>query len=271
MITSSDISAALSELGIKAGDICLFHSSYKSLGPVDGGAAAVIAGFESLLGKEGTLVAPTLCQVDFKNSYKTWYMDKPSDAGWLTEYFRKQPYVYRSNQATHSVAARGKLAYELTYEHTAGKPRLCPFGEYAFCDTSPWYKMYERNAKVVFVGVSMMYHTFKHMLEGMFLESLLNAVPDKARADEYRSRLMVFERFGEGLWPFYDAVAMQSALEEAGLVRKTNCGNAELLCIEARPSSEEVLRQLNANPERYIGQPMLDWIHEVRALAEKNK
>lgn len=258
----------MAELGVRAGDICLFHSSYKSLGPVDGGAGAVIAGFESLLGKEGTLVVPTLSQVDFKNSYKTWYMDKPSDVGWLTEYFRKQPYVYRSNQETHSVAARGKLAYELTYEHTAGSPRLCPFGEYAFCNTSPWQKMYDRNAKVVFIGVSMRYHTMKHMHEGMFLESLLDAIPEpqKARADELRGKL---RKFGvEGLWPFYDAVAMQAALEEAGLVRHTTCGEAELLCVEARPSSDEALRLLNTTPERFIGQrEMLEWIAEARALA----
>jgi len=141
-VTVADISGAVKQLGIGPGDIVLVHSSYKSLGGVEGGAAAVIAGFENVIGREGTLVMPTLSQVDFFNSYKTWYMDKPSDTGYLTEFFRKQLYVYRSNQATHSVAARGKYAYELTFEHTAYGPHLCPFGEYAFADSSPWLKMY---------------------------------------------------------------------------------------------------------------------------------
>lgn len=70
IVTSEDISRALAEVGVCAGDVCLFHSSFKSLGSVTGGAQAVIEGFETLLGKEGTLVAPTLCQKDFRNSYR---------------------------------------------------------------------------------------------------------------------------------------------------------------------------------------------------------
>ena len=117
MVTKEHIIAALKDLGLQEGDICLFHSSFKSFGGVSGGAETVIGALESVLGKEGTLVAPTLCSTDFSNSYKTWYMDKPSEVGYLPEYFRKQMRVYRSDHATHSVAARGKLAYELTKEH----------------------------------------------------------------------------------------------------------------------------------------------------------
>ena len=187
MITSKDISNALSQLGVVPGDIVLVHSALRSLGPVEGGAAGVIAGFEDLLGREGTLVMPTLCQVDFGNSFKTWYMDKPSDVGYLTEFFRKQPYVYRSNNPTHSVAARGKQAYWLTCEHGGYGPHLCPFGEYAFADSSPWLKMYNMGAKVVFIGVTTMYNTAKHSVEARFLENALAKVRDPEKRPPWSS------------------------------------------------------------------------------------
>ena len=153
--------------------ICPFHSSFKSLGEVDGGADAVIRGFDDAVGKSGTVVVPTLCSEDFFNSYKNWHLDKKSDVGYLTEYFRKLPDALRSDHATHSVAARGPLARELTFEHSAYGPHLCPFGEYAFADSSPWMKMYKKNAKIVFVGVNMKYNTMKHLIEATVTEKLV--------------------------------------------------------------------------------------------------
>ena len=264
-VCAADLERVLREIGVRAGDACLFHSSFKSLGCVEGGAQAVIDAFEAVLGREGTLVVPTLCQKDFNNSYRTWYMDKPSDVGYLTEYFRKQPYVYRSNQATHSVAARGRLAYELTYEHTARGPHLCPFGEYAFADSSPWRKMYELNAKVVFIGVDMNSHTMKHMIEAEYVEGLLAAVRDPGKAASLKNRL---RRFGSDspVWPFYNAAAMREALEAMGLVRRGRCGDATLLCVEAKPSSDAALQLLRADPGRWLkGKEILDWIRECEA------
>ena len=50
----------LYNLGIRAGDMVLMHSSYKSLGGIEGGAKAFFEGFTELLGKDGTLILPTL-------------------------------------------------------------------------------------------------------------------------------------------------------------------------------------------------------------------
>ena len=70
MLTEKDVAQAFSELGIKEGDTVLIHSSLKSLGPLENGPETVIRGIESLIGKEGTLVMPTLISVDFENAYK---------------------------------------------------------------------------------------------------------------------------------------------------------------------------------------------------------
>ena len=72
VVTKEDIKRSLRRLGLQEGDLCIVHSSLKSFGYVDGGAQTVIDAFEEVLGKEGTLAMPTLCQEDFLNSYKTW-------------------------------------------------------------------------------------------------------------------------------------------------------------------------------------------------------
>ena len=48
MLTKANVIDALKELGLKEGDICLFHSSYKSLGEIEGGAETVIQNVNKL-------------------------------------------------------------------------------------------------------------------------------------------------------------------------------------------------------------------------------
>lgn len=262
MITSNDISKALKNLGVAAGDIVLVHSSLRSLGPVEGGAAAVIAGFENLLGKEGTLVMPTLSQVDFANSFKTWYMDKPSDVGYLTEFFRKQPYVYRSNNPTHSVAARGKYAYQLTFEHGAYGPHLCPFGEYAFADSSPWLKMQEMGAKVVFIGVTTMYNTMKHTVEARFMENALSKVQDPQKKAALEQRV---KKFGvPGVWPYFSGQQMHETLDARGLIRHEPCGETELLLIDAKEFCNACYREMEENTEVWCNAEVLQWLEDCK-------
>ena len=259
--TLEGLKAAFVELGLEEGDICLFHSSFKSLGHVVGGAQTVIDAFEDVLGKDGTLVAPTLSNVDFTNSYKTWYMDKPSGVGYLTEYFRKQTFVYRSDHPTHSVAARGKLAYELTFEHGWRGPHLCPFGEYAFADSSPWVKMDEKNAKIVFIGVTMLYNTMKHVVEGRLVEHFLSKVESEEKKASLVARL---KKFGsdEGIWPFYNSVKMQDRLDALGLVRHTFCNGAELLCVDAKDTNKAAFDILLNEYESWYKEPVVAWIKD---------
>ncbi len=47
----------LRKLGVDPGDVLFVHSSFKSLGPVEGGTAAIIAALEQAVGPEGTLNA----------------------------------------------------------------------------------------------------------------------------------------------------------------------------------------------------------------------
>ncbi len=266
MIDYKDISGALREIGVKEGSVCLFHSSFKSLGPVEEGGRGVIRGFEDAIGPTGTLVVPTLCSSDFFNSYRTWHLDKPSEVGYLTEYFRKLPNVLRSDHATHSVAARGPLAYELTFEHGARGPHLCPFGEYAFCDSSPWMKMYLWNATVVFVGVTMRYNTLKHLVEATVTEKMLSDMQDREKREIQQSKLQTFENRWKGVWLYYNAEQMQRHLEGLGLVRKISCGQAVLTAVDAKNASDAAINELLTHPERWYKDEALAWMEECKSI-----
>jgi len=266
MVTQTDVQTAFTALGIVPGDIVLVHSSLRSLGSLENGPETVIRGIDAVIGREGTLVMPTLSQVDFINSYKTWYMDKPSDVGYLTEYFRKLPYVYRSNQETHSVAARGKHAYRLTFEHKARGPHLCPFGEYAFADSSPWLKMYEMGAKTVFIGVTTRYNTMKHVVEARFTEHILAQIPDETRRAQLRSEVATFGHFtGVEIWPMYNADRMEQIYEQLGLIVHAQCGSAQLRCIDMKQTCDVAFAQLCADPAAWCNEATMAWLDRCKA------
>ena len=109
--TCRDLALDLRQLGVEAGNILFVHSSFKSLGPVSGGAIAVIEALESAIGTDGLLLMPSFNLVEWEERAKTWdHAATPSTVGWITEQFRQLPSVYRSDHYSHSVAARGKGA-----------------------------------------------------------------------------------------------------------------------------------------------------------------
>ena len=113
MITRDDIRFSLELMDIHPGDTLLLHSAFTAIGPVMGGAEAVIDAFLDVIGQEGTLVMSTLtgwfAPFDAKAT--------PSAVGWLSEVFRRRQGVLRSLHPVHSVAAFGKNAEYITRDH----------------------------------------------------------------------------------------------------------------------------------------------------------
>lgn len=269
-VTKQQITEALLALGLTDGDNLLVHSALGKVGKIEGSAQTVIDAIEGIIGKEGTLIMPTFSQVDFENSYKTWYMDKPSDVGYLTEYFRKLPFVYRSNQETHSVAARGKLAYELTYQHKWFGPHICPYGEYAFADSSPWQKMYNLNVKTLGFGVTMASFTFKHLVEIRVMEHFLGMLKTEEDYKEMTKDVMTYETHPKGFWTFYvSRDEMQAELTARGLVKEYPLGNATLWMVNGKEASDVTYEILMAEPERWFDSKKIEWMNKCIELANK--
>lgn len=131
--------ALLDALGFRTGAVVLVHSSMDVLARrvPDPGPVRIIEIFQELLGKDGTLVMPTLPfigrQMPYVDSNPTFDRKRtPSKSGLLTEVFRRLPGVLRSRHPVSPVAAWGAQADELTRDHQLGT---------AFGETSPYWHL----------------------------------------------------------------------------------------------------------------------------------
>ena len=166
----------LRALGIKPGDTLLIHASYKSLGPIEGGAKTFFDAVLSYLGEDGTLVMPALSftTVTEENPYFD-VRETPSCVGYLTEYFRTSvDGVMRSLHATHSCCAKGKWAKELTADHEKDDT---PVGK-----NSPFYKLLRYEGKILFLGCTTNHNTLMH---GVQEEADLPYLFDREHLVEY--------------------------------------------------------------------------------------
>lgn len=157
MLTRSELSRQLRETArIEAGDILIVHSSFKSLGPVEGGPATVVAALQDVLTAAGTLLMPvfTSPQPDGVFYLKT----APSRTGAITEVFRTAPFVLRSRHPTHSVAAWGACAKVFLEGH----PRTTALGS-----DSPFHRAALAGGSVLMIGCRMTSCSLVHVAEAL--------------------------------------------------------------------------------------------------------
>ena len=259
-LTKELIINALNELGIERDSILLVHSSLKALGHIEGGADTVIDSLHSII-PEGTLVMPTLSQKNWDTVFEDWSLDRPSDTGLITETFRLREGSLRSDNATHSVAASGGHAADIVGGDPKGGARYGIFGNYCFSSESPWQRMFDSRTRygvktyVLFWGVTMKYHTFKHFSEYRFAEWVLNKIPDPENREMMKNKLTCYERHSERplVWPFYDSYDFQLRLEKLGVVKKLPLGDGELVCCDVFDAVSETDRALRENSEEILG------------------
>lgn len=141
-LTQQKIVSTLRGVGLSTGDVVCVHSSFSSLGYVEGGPGTLIRALEEVLGASGTIMMPTFSMggsmLSYLESEEVFDVCKtPSKVGAVTEAFRKWPGVIRSLHPTNSVAAKGRLAKDLLDGHQqSSRPfgletpfgRLAPFG-----------------------------------------------------------------------------------------------------------------------------------------------
>lgn len=276
MVTIRDVKNALTALGVREGDILLTHSSFKSLGPCEEGAKTVIDGILETLGEGGTAVFPTLCQKDWENVYKNWHLDAESDVGYLTNYFRKLPGARRSNQATHSVAALGAKAEYLTETHGQSGLRYGIYGDTPFSVDSPWQKMYDLDAKVLFIGCTIRSCTFRHLAEYILVDEYLKKAEGHPEYEELKAAVWHYDKWSEyGVWPHIVNLYIGEVMEKEGKLFRAKCGEADLTLVSSRDFMETAFRLMRAHEEAAFGDfPAMysraknfAWMERVEALS----
>jgi len=157
--TTQQLFNDLTTLGIHPGDAILMHSSWKSLGGLEGGPAAFFETFLRLLGPEGTLILPALSYESVDRNQPVFdLLTTPSCVGFLPEYFRTQvPGVVRSMHASHSCCMLGKHAASLAENHELDETPVGPH--------SPFAKLPELDGWVLMLGCGADCNTSFHGIE----------------------------------------------------------------------------------------------------------
>jgi aminoglycoside 3-N-acetyltransferase len=157
-MVNSQLTQDLRSLGLKRGNQVLVHSSLRSLGNFPNKAQVLFEALLEVLGREGTLLVPTL-------SYKTVTREQPkfdlaktpSCVGGFTEFFRNTPGVLRSVHPTHSVGAYGHNAKILVDSH---RNDITPVGP-----NSPFRLLRELKGFILFIGCGLKPNTSMHGVE----------------------------------------------------------------------------------------------------------
>ncbi|MAG35908.1 MAG: hypothetical protein CL878_06660 [Dehalococcoidia bacterium] len=129
-VTKEQIVTDLAELGIRPGVTVMMHSSLSALGPVEGGAEAVVDALLEAVGSDGTLLVPAFRDSvwgdlsEFANSDCECTPEdglctsrQPGFQGVIPETVRRRQESLRSCHPTHSWVGLGKSARRLLEGH----------------------------------------------------------------------------------------------------------------------------------------------------------
>lgn len=114
MLNHKQLLDGFKKTGVHAGETIIVHTSYKSLGGVEGGAETVIDVMRELVGSNGTVMFPAF---NFQSWTETHYFDvieTPSKMGMITELARVRPDAKRTPHPIYSFSVWGARADEFS-------------------------------------------------------------------------------------------------------------------------------------------------------------
>ncbi|MBO4511572.1 MAG: AAC(3) family N-acetyltransferase [Victivallales bacterium] len=242
IITKDMLKEDLRQMGVTQEDTLLIHSSFKSIGNVEGGPDAVLDMLMDYFKENGLLVFPTLSYSEVNDEHPRFYVNETrSVLGILSDTFRKRPGVIRSLHPTHSVAAYGKDAASFTSGH---ENSTTPGGI-----GSPWWKLQERNAKILFIGNGIEHDTFCHAVdEWLELPGLRSEIPQQLEIQDYNGKVIPYSlhRHCKGRNSLYGT--METLFTQNGVLKIVNFGKALSYLLDCH-AAYELLKKANAlNP-----------------------
>ena len=188
--TVSTIERDLKALGLKEGMIVLIHSSLSKIGWVNGGSVAVIKALQNIITENGTIVMPGHSS-DLSDPSRwgnpsvpmSWWQEikdtmpaydpKITPTSWvgkIPEAFRNFSDVERSGHPSASFTAWGKYKHEILKNHSL---------DFGLGDQSPLARLYDLDAKVLFLGTTYETNTIFHL--GEYRSKTRKVIQDGAR------------------------------------------------------------------------------------------
>ena len=253
MFSKARLGIDFDALGIDTAGTLLIHSSMKAIGPVEGGAEAVLdLWMEAMRG--GLLVLPTHTWRDIgvQEGQKQVFdpQTEPSCVGILTNLFMKRPGVLRSFHPTHSVAAYGGDAASFVAGEENTRTPLPRHG----C----WGRLYDRNAAILFVGATMRTNTIIHGAEEW--AEVPNRLGDKPAALKIKlpnGLIADCPQYRHYTPPEVRDVSAQYGKLEVpflalGIAREGRFGNARCIVYNAKPGIDLTLDFLKRDPDLFL-------------------
>jgi aminoglycoside 3-N-acetyltransferase len=232
------------------GDGVLFvHSAFRRLGAAGLRAEAFIEALIDYM-RGGTLVMPTMTW-RVVTPANPWFdeLKTASHVGILAELFRRQYATYRSLHPTHSVAAYGSLAAELTAtHHLADTP--CAL-------SSPYGKARQTDAHVLLLGIGLERCTAIHHAEEIVATDVYLFPAEAAETYWLRDRKgSVHEvRLRRHLRLNRDFPQFAAPLARAGVLRTGEICDMPWQAVAQRDLLTEVFAALERDPRAIIAPP----------------
>jgi aminoglycoside 3-N-acetyltransferase len=241
-LTKRDLTREFIALGLQAGDIVLVHSSYKSLGGVEGGPQTVIDALLDVLTPEGTLIMPTF-NFNFNKGEPWDVLNTPSHMGAITELVRTNPASRRVFHPFYSFAILGKLKDELTrvrYKDSYGVDSI-------------FMQLRKLNAKIMIIGLSYTHSmTFFHHVEQMegvdyrFIKEFTGEVTDETGRTYTDTFTMLVRNIDKGVLTEVDP--MGEVLEKRGVVAIRRIGEADVKLMNANDVYRVTAEEMKKDP-----------------------
>lgn len=219
-MNKQEIIDSLKNLGLQEGDIVLLHSSYLSLGPIEGGPETLVNAFLELLGPSGTLLVPVFGAL-----------------GIVTEVVRNHPQAVISSAPVGTLAGIGAKARDICADHWQA--------DTVHGENTPFLKMAELGGYVCLLGVDQDRNTTLHSVEALLHLPYLGTV----------TRTFVTPN-GESLtktWKYYpgphrDFIGLDRHFRDFGILTEGDVGQARVRLIRAQAMLEIAAELGGQNP-----------------------
>ena len=240
ILSPADLRRTFRAIGVRRGSILCVHSSLSQFGYIPGGAKTLVTVLQDVLGPRGTLCIPThSLSVLGTEPYDP--LHSRSVVGAVSEYFLRHPGVIRSPHPSHSVAAVGPAARELT---RLSNPDSAPMSRDGF-----WGKFYDAGGDVLLL-CPIRSTTIFHVGEAWTGVPQPLLITHRKDADGHRR----IATLPQAPWHVdHCQVTMADPLMQQGIMRSAKLGDGTIFFAPARAMADISVAVNRANPMISIG------------------
>lgn len=253
--TLADLEARLREIGLGSGDVVMVHIGMKHLKGINGTPEDVIDLLLDIIGKEGTLMMPSMPFQTTLWHYVTSdevtdLRTSPSAMGLVTELYRQRPGVARSSHPTHPILSFGPATHELLKDHSKS---ATPCGKH-----SPFHKLHQINGKILLLGTGIYTNTFYHYLEEVFEQGLPSGVLSREPFNipfidrDGRERAVTNRIFDPHFSRIRDVGLLEEQLRNDGFWHEAFIGRLQAVRLNSEECHESMRRMVERGEHCYV-------------------